>query len=277
MPRLEPDIASGSLLKYYQALWAPYYAAVKNILGATGTILPLGDPHHGQPNATTLTTVGEEQVTFTWSEAPSSFDTPLDLRDPSSFQGIVPVLRFNGTDEEADSPDAAYWSRVGGAFSVGAWVNLLDATSSTILAKYTESGDLREWRLHTTSGDDLQMVLSDEDDATTPNATIDSLTDSPVPENVWVFVGATYDGTANASGINLYVDGALAASTDTDDANFSSLRDTTATVELGMGNGASFMDGSIAGGPAGPFFTQVELTADQMLRLYNMGRAALGS
>ncbi|KKM64518.1 hypothetical protein LCGC14_1500670, partial [marine sediment metagenome] len=135
MPRLEPVIASGSLLDFYGQLWGPLYEAVLSILGSTGTILPFGDPRHGQPNATTFTTIGEEQVVFTWSEAPASFATPLDLKLAGNFQGIIPVLTCNGTDEEADSPDAVYWSRVGAVFSVGAWVNLTDATNALFDAK----------------------------------------------------------------------------------------------------------------------------------------------
>ncbi|MCH8848227.1 MAG: hypothetical protein IIC32_04545, partial [Chloroflexi bacterium] len=72
MARVEPAVQSGGLLKLYQALWAPYYQAVLSVLGSTGVVLPLGDPHHGHPDATSFTTKGDEQVTFTWSEAPSS-------------------------------------------------------------------------------------------------------------------------------------------------------------------------------------------------------------
>mgnify|MGYP001615982530 CR=1 FL=1 len=130
MSIVAPQIASGSLLQWRAVKQASLYEAVLRILGTTGTILPIGDRFHGQPNATTFQTVGDQQVTFTWSEAPNAFDTALDLTNPDRFQGIVPVVTFNGTDEEADSPDAAYWSRVRGVFSVGVWVNLVDANST---------------------------------------------------------------------------------------------------------------------------------------------------
>ena len=90
MARIEPAIDKGALLQLYSAMWGPIYEAVLNILGSTGTILPTGDPMHGQPNASTFASVGGEQVTLTWSETPLSFDTPLDLTDPASFQGITP-------------------------------------------------------------------------------------------------------------------------------------------------------------------------------------------
>mgnify|MGYP001565122223 FL=1 len=276
MSRLEIPIASGGLLNLYQVDWASLYEAVFGILGTTGTILPFGDPKHGQPNATTFSGVGDTQPVFTWSEAPNAFDTPLNLTLESSFQGIVPTLIFNGIDEEADTPDAAYWSRAAGAFSVGAWVNMTDATASAILSKFTTAGDLREWRFILNAADKLQLILSDENEATTPNATLDTVADAALSQGVWVFVVATYDGTANASGIDLYQNGAVVASTDTDDANFASLRDTTSVVELGDTENANFFDGKMAGGPLGAFFVQVQLTADQVLRLYQVGRRALG-
>lgn len=262
----------GTQLLEKQAIWAPIYEARLQRFGTTAVILPFGDPNHENGALTTFTTVGEIQAVFTYNEARDAWDSGLTHVGPS----FIPVLTFNGTDEEADSPDAAYWSTTLDAFSWVAWVNLTDATSSTILAKYTESGNLREWRFHLTSGDDLQYILSDEDDASTPNATLDSLTDVAISQSTWVHLAATYDGSANASGINLYVDGVLVASTDTDDANFTSGRDTTATVELGRGNGTNFFDGQMAGGPLGVTVVQAALTADQILLDYQLGRSMLG-
>lgn len=263
----------GNSLAEKQAIWAAVYEARLQILGTTGVILPFGDPSHEATNFTTFTTIGEIQAVFTWSEARDAFDTGLTYVGP----GLIPAVAFNGTDEEADSPDVAYWSNTLDAFSWAAWVNLTDATSSSILSKYTETGNLREWRFHLTSGDDLQFIISDEDDITSPNATLDSLTNAQISQSAWVHLAATYDGSANASGINLYVDGVLVASTDTDDVNFTSGRDTTSVVELGMANGANFFDGLMAGGPLGVAMTQIELTADAVLRDYQLGRILLGA
>ncbi len=120
MPGIEMGINQGSALQFYKAMWGPAYEAVLNILGSTGTVLPIGDPDHGQPNATTFETVGEEQATFTWSEAPGSFDTSLDLTDSDGFQRNQPILLGAGlgrrrrehrehgfhADQERDQPGA---------------------------------------------------------------------------------------------------------------------------------------------------------------------------
>ena len=274
MGRLEVAVNRGSVLQLYQAMWGPLYEAVLNILGSTGVILPIGDPKHGQPNATTFTTVGEEQVTFTWSEAPASFDTPLDLASPDSWQGIIPVVDFNGTDEEADSPDAAYWTRALAAMSVGAWVNTTAATG-TILGKFDYTNDRREW-VFNTSTLYLKLTLYDEDDAS--NSYILTLSDVAIVASTWTHVVATYNGSADASGINIYINGALVASTDTDQAGFTSMRDKAGLVTLGFADSTVVepFDGYMAGGPLGPFFVQAELGADQVKRLYEIGRRALG-
>ncbi len=276
MPLIVPRVQSGSPLQVAKMLWGPIYEAVLSILGSTGTILPFGDPDHGQPNGATFTTVGEEQVTFTWSEAPSLFETPFDIGpDSDSWQGVIPVITFDGVDEEADSPDAAYWTRADAAFSVGAWVNLADATESTILSKFDAAGNTREWVFWFGGADKLRLHIYDEDDA--ENDYISVVANAAQAQNVWASVIATCDGSTDELGLNLYVNGATIAQTQDDSGNFGSMRDKTGTVKLGHYDATPthLFDGMMAGGPLGPFFTQVELSADAVKRLYNIGRAAL--
>ncbi len=251
-------------------LWTPLYEAVLTILGSTGVIIPIGDTKHENAGRTTVTTVGEIAAVFTYSEALTAFDTPIALLGPAR----IPIVTFNGTDEEADSPDAAYWSRVAGVFSIGAWVNLADATDSIILAKFDNAANTREWVFGFNGSDKLSLTLYDESESGNP--TIDSQADVAIVEDTWVFVVATYDGSADASGISIYQDGILVTSTDTDDAGFVNLEDLGGTVKLGHVNAipGSLFDGQMAGGPLGPFFVQAELSADTILRLYQLGRAA---
>ena len=79
--------------------------------------------------------------------------------------------------------------------------------------------------------------------------------------------------------MNLYYDGAIeGAPAQADSGNFGICRDTASTVTLGCSNAApaNKFEGKMAGGPLGPFFVQAELTADQVRRLYQLGRRALG-
>ena len=279
MARIEPAINKGALLQLYSAMWGPMYEAVLNILGSTGTILPMGDSKHGQPNSATFTTVGGEQVVFTWSEAPASFDTPLDLTDPASFQGIIPIVTFNGADEEADSPDADYWTRALATFSVGVWVNLIDATSNKILVKddATTGSTEREWYIDIDTSDNPRFVIFDDSAA----SFIGRKDQSALSENAWHFLVGTYDGGTAASSIKLYLDGAQVDDADVTSGSFTSMENKAAKVKVGFniptGGGTSeLFDGYMAGGPLGPLFTHKELTADEVLRLYELGRRALG-
>lgn len=259
-----------------RGLDASLYERVLTLLGSTGTIVPIGDVDHELQDRTTVTSVGAIKALFTYSEAITSFDTaPVDRGS-----GRIPSITFNGTDEEADSPDAAYWTRALASMSIGAWINFSggDATSSIILSKYDTAGNTREWVFNIDASDKPEFLCYDEDDVATPNAIISTLANSAISSSAWVFVVATYDGTANASGINLYQDGVIVASSDTDDANFASMRDKGGTVKLGhvQAAPANLFDGQMAGGPLGPFFTQTALSAASILNLYTLGKSSLG-
>ncbi|MDP6452217.1 MAG: hypothetical protein QF898_02820 [SAR202 cluster bacterium] len=255
-----------------EAVRSSVYEAVLDLLGTEAIVIPLGDPKHGALSGTTVTTIGDEQLIFTASEAFSAFDTP-----PGS-KSIIPVLTLNDVDEDIVSPDNAVWTRALAPASWGAWVYMTDATTAYIFTKTDGIGhERREWQMWLNGSDQFEMTLFDEDDAVTPNASILSKADSAISENTWVFLVATYDGSADASGINLYQDGSLVASTDLDDANFVSMRNKDASVALGSVNDPPnlLFGGKMAGGPIGPFYVKAELTADAVLRLYEVGRRAL--
>ncbi len=124
--------------------WGGLYGHILGILGPTGTILPLVDPTHGGPESSTFTTAGAALSTFTWSEPPEDFDTPVDLNDPAAFQGLIPMVAMNGIDEKAETPDADYWSVGDGAsdsaFSVGAWLRIAALSGTSFLLNKVREG-----------------------------------------------------------------------------------------------------------------------------------------
>lgn len=272
----------GGRAKEEAARSAAVYEAVLTELGATGTIVPLGDPIY-RTGGTTFRSVsgvsGLETAVWTASEAPESFDTP------PTRQGICPVVNFNGTDEYLTAPDAGYWTRddSGAApVSMGGWVYLTDDSSSrTLLSKY-DNGNGREWLLYVTGSDFLQFLVRDE----SASAASDRTTDAAVPLGRWVFLVVTYDGTGGTAplgGANcvIYVDGVAFASTNNNSNTYVAMEDGTGTVSVGsnQGGGSSarqhYFDGKIAGGPAGPIFTQIELTAEQVMNIYRLQKGAL--
>lgn len=280
MSRLEVGIKSGSPLQLYEAMWGPIYEAVLNILGTTSTILPIGDFHHGQPNTTTFKTVGEEQITFTWSLPPASFDTPLNLTSRDSYQGIVPIMTFNGIDEEAHSPDAAYWSRGDGSndspVSMGVWVKVGNIAAVTyMLARWAVSN--LEWLFGIDDSEQPLFIIRDDSAGAQANIT----SDTALTQDTWAYIVITYDGTGGATALAdpnavIYINGAKVASTITNNGSYVAMEDKTVTTGLGLDQADSvYFNGSMAGGPLGPFFSPTELSADAVLRLYEIGRRAL--
>lgn len=276
---LAPEMVSGSLLAHYRMKWGPIYEAVLDILGSTGTILPFGDPSH-LLTPTTFETVGEEQITFTYSEAPTDWDTPFNQTDSDSYRGIVPVFDFNGTDEEADTPNNAYWSRGDGSndspFSVGAWVRPNNtAASKGILGKWESSFAGREWRFQVTLSERFTFTLRDESESVESSRA----TSSVLSTTALSFVVATYGGASGAvagDDIHAYINGALNDGATRNNANYVAMETGAAEMELSQLDGNAFQfSGQIIGGPLGPFFTQTELSADAIRQLYLATRGAL--
>ena len=262
-------------------LWSRIYELVLNVLGSTGIIIPIGDDNHENLGRTVCTTTGEEASIFTYSEAVTSFDAVPSLKGPS----LIPIVGFNGTDEEADTPDAAFWSRGDGSndspFSVGVWANVTDmALERNIFAKWdVTSGDQkREWRLSIDSSDKLFLRTYDE----SVNVGSRRESDAAITMDEFRFLVGTYDGAGGANAadtIALYDNGVVLASTANNNASYVAMEDLAGFPTLGFNLGNSgpdnLFDGSMAGGPLGPFFTHKELTADEVLRLYYLGRAVL--
>ena len=118
-----------------------------------------------------------------------------------SFQNQY-SFQFDGTNEYITIPNNTNLSFgnsiTDSAFSVSCWVYCVDATRFRTLSKSTE------W-LHGPFGDDrLGLILIDSNTsnyiARTSNITI--------PQNVWVSIISTYDGSGLNTGIKHYINGA---------------------------------------------------------------------
>lgn len=252
-----------------------YYGAIKNILGANGIIVPLGDRANEAGDYTTVTTVGQGAYVFTYRPGARSGWT--DPQAELMGRGRIPRLSFNGTSEYIDTPDITFFSRGDGAsdsvVSWGAWVYLLPAPGDddTIFAKASEW--LFEIR---TSPFPIRCVLTDASAAVNPLR----LHDTGMNVQKWNFVVATYDGGGGATaanGIILYLNGVAVASTATNNASYVAMENLTNLPTIGArsGGGSKWFKGSMAGGPLGPFYTQKQLSAAEILALHALGREAL--
>ena len=260
--------------------WGQLAEARLNLLGTTAIIFPFGDPLHGQPNAATFTSIGEEQLVCTWSEAPTSFDTPLTLTESSGYQGIIPVVSFNGTDEEFDTPDAAALSfDDSGANPVSFifWVNADASASDRYLVSKDVVANNREYFVSIVNDETVRFTAIDD----SADAVVSRITDDAITTGAWHQLAITYNsagGAAAMNGVTIYVDGAPVASTATNNGSYVAMEDLTSVVTFNARSAApvdKHYPGKCAGGPLGYAIVGAELTADVILRDYQLGRRAL--
>ncbi|KKK77206.1 hypothetical protein LCGC14_2855930, partial [marine sediment metagenome] len=109
-----------------------------------------------------------------------------------------------------------------GTFSVSAWVFVTDTAALSIIMSKWDTNSKREWILFLTEENKLELRLHDQDVDKFARRTSDT-----VLENGWRLVTCTYDGenvswtgATAANFIILYVDGAAAASTATNDVDY---------------------------------------------------------
>ena len=264
---------------------ASLYDQVLGILTSVGSavILPIADPDTS-PAEPTFTTVGSQQLVYTWSKLPSNFSTSLNFADPDAFQGIVPVLVFNGTDEHAGTPDNTFWTRGNGSndspFSIGLWINPARSQTADLLSRYGFAG-AREW-IFDLLANSLRLTIRDDSNGVTAIRTATG----KIPSNTWSFVVVAYDGTGGFDAMGatgsaqdnatIYVNGAIVYSSANDDSSYVAMENLNVPTTLGFrANNSSHFDGKMAGGPLGPFFVHGALNLQKVFDLYSAGLTGL--
>ncbi|MDP2662623.1 MAG: LamG-like jellyroll fold domain-containing protein [Dehalococcoidia bacterium] len=161
--------------------------------------------------------------------------------------GSLWALNFDGTDDEADTPDADGLSFGDGAvdqpMSIVALVkpDVNDAAMS-ILAKQN-SDSVAEFRFNMTSSGHFLFQLNDADESNTIRGTFATALGTD-----WILLSGTYDGSADSSGITLYKDGLGVLTARTGGGTYVAMENTAALVHLGARYTTKefFFDGSMA-------------------------------
>lgn len=262
-----------------KGVWAALYEARLDLLGVDAVLVPLGDTNHEAGDRTTVTTIGKEQVVFTYTEAVTSFDTPPTVEGPAH----ISVINFNQSDEWVETPDAGFWNDSAGSsepsYTWILWVKVVAGGSGQAL--WTKSSALdqngQDWAMYLNSSEKL-VVRTIDDDAT---ATIGRFYNTALSE-AWHHIAVTKDDAASdQTDFTIYIDGEVITPSTTNTGSYIQQEDGTTVVRLGAeSDGGSPIGGLMAGGPLGPLFIPVGTgplpTADIIRRDYQLGRAALG-
>ena len=155
---------------------------------------------------------------------------------------------FDGSDDHIIVSDQDEFSPTDGVndtpFSISAWVYVEDVATANgpFVTKSNNSGSQKNEYIFKQQNGEIQFFLYDSDLNAQGNAIRAQATVVSLSNATWHHVVATYDGSADASGIKLYTDGALTASANTEAGTYVRLRNTVtpltfgATTELGNNN-----------------------------------------
>lgn len=279
---LIPQLEAGSLKQYRMLKNAQLVAAIQAELGSTATLIPLFDTQWDF-GATSFTSIQSHsdgiEDTFTYSAAPNTWATV------PSYEGIVPILTFDGASNEADGSADTYWSRVGGDMTIIACVNMATAASSSIFSKWdaTTATPLREYDFNINSDSELSFIAHDE---SVDDSDFGMKDDTAIVAAQWHQVAVTYDFSAVGGGedgtIDLYID-TVESSVDTSSGAgaFVAMEDTATVVAVGYrvianGSKTNFFNGSMAGGGCGIWVVQAKVTPEQLINVNRLQKAALG-
>ena len=192
----------------------------------------------GMGDTTTTTGVGRDARTYTYDATIASRISPL---------GSGVQVDFDGTDDEADTPDAANLSYgdslVDEPFSI-LWLGSPAANNANYaLLTKQDSASVDEWRFGINGSGYFFLELIDA----STSANISRRYDTVVGTSD-VFLAATYDGSRAEPGINLYLNAVVV-----DDGTFSSgtytaMENTAALLRVGCRytTPAQFYDGQMA-------------------------------
>jgi hypothetical protein len=203
-------------------------------------------------DTTTTTTLGR-----VWTH-----DGTIAARITTQGNGVL--VTFNGTSNEADTPDTADLSFGDGTtdspMSMVALCNVTDtAATRSIFCKGSPATPSGEYGFQVVSNDTLQLRLVDQSAGVQCNR----LSNAAITMGSLVLLGATYDGRGGATaanGITLYQNAAVLASTANNNASYEAMENTNTVGALANEVGTRFFAGDMG------FFAlwAAELSATQM-------------
>ena len=195
-----------------------FYVALLGIIGYDARLI--WTPETNETTTSTDRSLNERVITY---------DATVAAR--YSPLGSMWQIDFDGTDDEADTPDAAALSFGNSVtdepFSVGVLCTPdVNNAAMTLIAKENAS-TAEEWNLRLNASGHLVLTLTDESASGTIVGTFATAVGTAV-----TLLGAGYDGTGANTGIQLYKNGAKVTTARSAAGSYVAMEDTTALVHL---------------------------------------------
>jgi formylmethanofuran dehydrogenase subunit C len=148
-------------------------------------------------------------------------------------------LSFDGVNDYVSVPDSDVFSFVNSGqdlpMTVAAWVRMTDATKFAIAAKVVSPiSSSSEWFFGTVPGDIVSWTMYGGG-GTTNNIYQGSNSAVTSDQNQWIHLVGTYNGSETNSGLKIYRNGTLLASTGGSNGAYAGKANTAAPVEIGAG------------------------------------------
>ena len=181
-----------------------------------------------------------------------------------AFANVYSTL-FEGVDEYVDLGDAAIFSFGNGStdspFSISFWANFDSvANSDGIIGKEAGAG-IREYQIRF-GFSNLRMRLYNHNSS----AHITKNLNNALSTGQWYHIVCTYDGSATADGIKIFVDGTTPSQGSTTVGTYTAMGNTAAPLTLGKSDTAYFK-----GHLDEVSLFNIELSDSQVLAIYNSG------
>lgn len=193
----------------------------------------------------------------------------------SGFSSIYSI-EFDGVDSWMDVGDKDIFSFGDGStdspFSLSCWIRPDAIANNTILLGKNSGTGTEEYELRFGtggSGNGLRFRLYDASAGKYIQVRLDVF----IPTSSWSHIVATYDGSGEASGINIYVDSVIPFSTELDQAGYVAMENTAAPFSMGtLGGqgGMTFYNGYMD--EVAMF--DIALSDTQVAAIYNSGTPA---
>lgn len=245
------------------------------ILGSTKTTLfPFLESYGGVASQSQIYSYKENQHLLFSRDETAARNLESEF-SPYRHAGGVHSYQFTAAGNQylQGTDDANLGFPANADFSCGAWILPRDITGVTIMGKYDLNAQ-REWRLSLDASSKIELEVYDESN----NQDRTGASDTAVSADEWALVVATTDNNDSDASMKFYLNGVADGSGNTESgAAYANSPDTSSTFVIGASlNTAPLVAALFDGLIALPFVCGKELTAVEVLSIYNTGRVLLG-